>query len=125
MKKIKIKSLQPSQLYLSQKKLDAIRQWLDPQNNEPSQAIIVRKIADDLVILDGHSRAFVAMEKGCEDILVDYDEKDQWPYYEDCVRLCQKRHIYSVSDLKENILNEEDYKEKWITFCQNLRPGSL
>ena len=74
---INIDCLKLSQIYLSQKKIDDILIWFDIslKNFEP---IFVRDFFNNgnFHITDGHSRAFVAWQKGLKQIPYIYDNSE-------------------------------------------------
>lgn len=115
-----ISSLKVSQFYLSERKLKAIEEWLTEDPDSMNEPIIIRKINGQDTILDGHSRAFVAYQKGWQTIPAQYDEQDQWPHYQTCAEEAVRQGINSVLDLENRILDDRDYQEKWIAYCQSL-----
>ena len=119
--KLPLKELQPSQLYLSQDKVQKVTSWYD---SSPMTPIFVRKFAncDDWVITDGHTRAFVASLKGATTIPVQLDEEDYSDgvikLYEQCIDWCREESISQISDLATRQLSQDDYQVFWIARCQ-------
>ena len=119
--KLPLKELQPSQLYLSQDKVQKVTSWYD---SSPMTPIFVRKFAncDDWVITDGHTRAFVASLKGATTIPVQLDEEDYSDgvikLYEQCIDWCREESISQISDLATRQLSQDDYQVFWIDRCQ-------
>lgn len=119
--KLPLKELQPSQLYLSQDKVQKVTSWYD---SSPMTPIFVRKFAncDDWVITDGHTRAFVASLKGATTIPVQLDEEDYSDgvikLYEQCINWCREESISQISDLATRQLSQDDYQVFWIDRCQ-------
>lgn len=119
--KLPLKELQPSQLYLSQDKVQKVTSWYD---SSPMTPIFVRKFAncDDWVITDGHTRAFVASLKGATTIPVQLDEEAYSDtvikLYEQCINWCREESISQISDLATRQLSQDDYQVFWIARCQ-------
>ena len=119
--KLPLKELQPSQLYLSQDKVQKVTSWYD---SSPMTPIFVRKFAncDDWVITDGHTRAFVASLKGATTIPVQLDEEDYSDgvikLYEQCIDWCREESISQINDLATRQLLQKDYQKHWIDRCQ-------
>lgn len=119
--KLPLKELQPSQLYLSQDKVQKVTSWYD---SSPMTPIFVRKFAncDDWVITDGHTHAFVASLKGATTIPVQLDEEDYSDgvikLYEQCIDWCREESISQISDLATRQLLQKDYQKRWIDRCQ-------
>ena len=119
--KLPLKELQPSQLYLSQDKVQKVTSWYDSSHMTP---IFVRKFAncDDWVITDGHTRAFVASLKGATTIPVQLDEEAYSDtvikLYEQCIDWCREESISQISDLATRQLLQKDYQKHWIDRCQ-------
>lgn len=117
-----ITSLQPSQLYLSEKKLAAVKTWLKKPTSF-KDPILIRRFSNSqrLVIIDGHTRAFVAFQMGMTEIPVIFDEeelsKDLIYLYETCINWCQLEKISTIQDLANKKLAPEDYERKWLKRC--------
>jgi len=122
-----IDSLKLSQIYLSQKKIDGILAWFDPDlhNFEP---ICARDFLGNgaLHITDGHTRAFVAWQHGIRQIPYIYDEDEivtcalgQIQYEED-ILWCERFRLHHVSDLAGRILSEDMYETLWRGRCGKM-----
>ena len=119
--KLKLKDLQPSQFYISEKKLFNIKKWFNPANLSNFEPIPIKVLDDNPVITDGHTRAVAAIMAGLDvvPIVLDTDELD-WDMYRACVKACHDQNIHSPMDLVDRIISEEDYKEKWDAWCDDL-----
>ena len=60
-RELKLHDLQPSQFYISEKKLHDIREWFDPQNLSGFEPIPVKILEGVPVMTDGHTRAVAAL----------------------------------------------------------------
>ena len=117
---VKITDLHPTQLYLSEKKLQAI-QMLDQSaeiiNVDP---ISVLAYGDRLLITDGHHRAYQALLAGRDTISAEFDRDGGDELYHLYAQACEERKIYSVLDLKNHILPQDKYEAKWYNWCDGF-----
>ena len=118
---LKLKELQPSQLYISIKKLKNINLWFNPTDFSNFDPIPIKLLDGEPVITDGHTRVVAAIIAGLDTVPLVWDTDDlDWDMYRECVKACRKQNIYSPTDLVERIISEEDYKEKWDNWCDEL-----
>lgn len=80
---IQILRIQPSQFFISEKKIAQIKKWFQPNDLSNFDPIPVKMLNDKLIFTDGHTRAFVAYSAGMTKIPVvwDLDELD-WEAYQ-------------------------------------------
>lgn len=119
---LKLRELQPSQFYISEKKLSDVGNWFNSNDLAGFEPIPVKMLDDSLVITDGHTRAVAALLAGLESVplIWDNDELD-WKMYRRCVEECRMRGIHSPEDLLERIISEADYHEKWHKWCDSMQ----
>ena len=120
-----IKELQLSQLFLSHAKIVKIHEWFssDLTNFSP---ITIRSFSwsEKPVLIDGHTRAVVAAQKGVralpviieEDIISDELEN----LYHQCVDWCQVAQLHEILDLSDKIVSQAEYEECWIGCCETF-----
>ena len=117
---VKITDLHPTQLYLSEKKLQAI-QMLDQSaeiiNMDP---ISILTFGNRFLITDGHHRAYQALLAGRDTISAEWDRDGGDELYHLYAQACEKRKIYSVLDLKDHILPQDEYEAKWYNWCDGF-----
>ena len=65
-RELKLYDLQPSQFYISEKKLRDIREWFDPQDLSGLEPIPVKMLEGVPVMTDGHTRAVAALLCGLD-----------------------------------------------------------
>ena len=119
--KFPLNQLQPSQLYISAEKLSRILQYFDPQELESLEPIPVKKLGDEIIYTDGHTRAFAAHQLGSGEIPVVWDEDElDWEAYEICVQWCREEGIHTIADLEGRILDQESYEILWLKRCQEM-----
>lgn len=118
--KMNIQHLQPSQLYISQNKLNRVCDWLNPLAADAVQIPVIW-LADKWVVTDGHTRLFEMLNQGISEVNVyeDPDELDLDAYLE-CVKWCEMEGVNTVKDLHNRILEEDEFQEKWIQRCQAM-----
>ena len=84
---LKLKDLQPSQFYISEKKLREVEAWLDPAELGRFEPIPVKILGGLPVMTDGHTRAVAALRSGLETVPLVWDEDDMdWDMYRACVK---------------------------------------
>ncbi|MGT2756415.1 hypothetical protein [Streptococcus ovuberis] len=121
MKNFPILNLQPSQFYLSEAKLQAIEVWFNPQDLAGFEPIAVKYLDGQWIVVDGHSRLFVAYQKGLEALPVILEEEDwNWDFYRFCVEATKEKRIVSIADLATRRLPQDLYEVKWIGWCQAI-----
>ena len=117
---VKIKDLHPTQLYLSEKKLQDIQmicQSVELINVDP---ISVLAFGDRLLITDGHHRAYQALLAGQKTISAEWDKDGGDELYHLYAQVCEERKIYSVLDLKNHILAQDEYEAKCYNWCDGF-----
>ena len=121
---ILISDLQCSQLFLSEEKIKRVESWLTKETiKEAPITIRLFSWSDKPVILDGHTRTFVASQKGLTHLPVILDEEVMTEsleqLYQACVSWCKGGAVHSISDLLPHILPQEQYQSEWIKRCQS------
>lgn len=117
---VKITDLHPTQLYLSEKKLQAIQmldQSADIINVDP---ISVLAFGNRFLIIDGHHRAYQALLAGRDTISAELDRDGGDELYALYAQACEERKITSVLDLKHRILAQDEYEAKWYNWCDGF-----
>ena len=119
--KLTLKDLQPSQFYISERKLASVEVWFDPADLSNFEPIPVKELDGVPVITDGHTRAVAALRVGVDRVPLvwDADELD-WRLYRACVTACRRRGILFPADLLTRIISAEEYVEKWDAWCDRL-----
>lgn len=120
---MKLDMIQPSQLYICAEKLKAVMQTLKakPESMEP---IPIKKLGNEIIFVDGHTRAFAAYLRGETEVKVYWeDEELDWEAYAICVEWCEKEGIRTIADLKNRIVNEKEYRELWLNRCEEMQRG--
>ena len=74
-----------------------------------------------MILTDGHTKVFAAFLSGFKEINA-YWETDEldWEAYEICVDWCVEEGIRSVADLKDKVVEFEDFEALWYKRCQAM-----
>ena len=111
--------LHPSQLYISQEKLDAVRQWFDPRDLTNFEPLPVKR--DGMFLTDGHTRAVAAFLAGLTQVPV-CDETDEldWQAYGRCLQWCLEEQVNTIESLARRIVSPQDYDRLWHQRCDEM-----
>jgi hypothetical protein len=118
---MKLDEIQPSQLFINSEKLSLVMKTFDanPRLIEP---IPVKKIGEQIVFVDGHTRAFAVFLKGMSEVKVYWEEDELgWDAYEVCVDWCKKEGINTIADLKERVIPSKEYQVLWLDRCEKMQ----
>src|SRR4030042_1681016 len=119
---MKLDSIQPSQLYISSEKLDNIMKILKESKRKLVEPIPVKKLGNQVVFVDGHTRAFAAFLLGFSEVPVYWeDEELDWDEYRVCVRWCREVGIHVIADLKNRVVSPKDYQVLWLDRCERMQ----
>ncbi len=122
-----IYGMQPSQLYINQKKLEKVEKQLERGGIYSLEPISIKIFflnyaSEGPLLLDGHSRALALLRRGYEKCRTVYEtEVIDWEAYKMCVRWCRKEGIRRPRDLLDRIVDEETYQELWLDRCHKMK----
>ncbi len=120
--KMRLEDIQPSQLYISFEKLCNVMKRFNPSDLGSIEPIPVKKLGDDVIFVDGHTRAFAAYLCGVSEVPVYWeDEELDWEAYEICVEWCKESGIRRISDLKDRVVPQKDYEILWYKRCEDMQ----
>ena len=122
--KVSIKALHPTQLYLSEKKLQDIQMLYQSVEIINVAPISILAFGDCLLITDGHHRAYQALLLGQDTISAEWDRDGGDELYYLYAQACEERKIYSVLDLKNHILPQDEYEAKWYNWCDGFNQAA-
>jgi hypothetical protein len=117
----KLDLMQPSQLYISSKKLNLV---LKDFPSEPTaiEPIPIKKLNNETVYVDGHTRAFAAYLRGFSEIPTYWeDEELDWEEYEICVQWCKDEGIHTITDLEDRVISHPQYEKLWYARCDRMQ----
>ena len=118
--KVNIADLHPTQLYLSEKKLQDIQMLYHSVERPNINPISVLAFGDCLLITDGHHRAYQALLAAKNTISAEWDKDGGDEIYHLYAQACEERKIYSILDLKNRILAQDEYEAKWYNWCDGF-----
>jgi len=119
---MKLDEIQPSQLFISSEKLAQVMKNFDPQRPESLEPIPVKKLGNQIIFTDGHTRAFAAFLSGLSEVRVFWDEDElDWEAYEICVKWCKEEGIRTIADLKGRVVAQKEYEELWLKRCDEMQ----
>ena len=121
---VKITDLHPTQLYLSEKKLQAIQMLYQSAENINVDPISILAVGNRLLITDGHHRAYQALLAGQDTISAEFDQDGGDALYALYAQACEERKIDSILDLKDRILPQDEYEAKWYNWCDGFNQAA-
>ena len=121
---VKITDLHPTQLYLSEKKLQDIQMLYQSAERIQVDPISILAFGDCLLITDGHHRAYQALLAGQDTISAEWDRDGGDELYHLYAQACEERKISSVLDLKHRILPQDEYEAKWYNWCDGFNQAA-
>ena len=122
--KVNIADLHPTQLYLSEKKLQDIQMLYQSAETIQVDPISILAFGDYLLITDGHHRAYQALLAGRDTISAEFDRDGGDALYALYAQACEERKIDSVLDLKNHIVSQDEYEAKWYNWCDGFNQAA-
>ncbi|MCX7884847.1 MAG: hypothetical protein N2448_07455 [Caloramator sp.] len=113
-----IENLIPNNFYLNEDKIKSVRQAYENNNQKVLPPVTVAVIGEEYLLIDGHSRAFVAFENGEKDIIAEVYPIEEIPgptkLYIYLHNKAKELNLTSIDKLKNRILNSEKHKVLWV-----------
>jgi len=120
---LRLLDLRPNNWYINQAKLERVGIAWDNGEREKLPPVLVSEIDGELSLIDGHSRAYAAFERGETHINAEVCELEKIEgssaLYKHIHREGPKLGINTIADLKDRILPPEDHRRVWTGFCDN------
>lgn len=109
---VPLKDIQPSQFYVDEDKVAAIREFI-----RAGEDIIIQVLrqGERYISLDGHTRLYYAAAMGWAEVRA--VEEASGDYIYGFVEEAVKRNIRTPYDLQ--LVSHEEYEEKWNKFCDD------
>jgi len=118
---MKLNEIQPSQLYISSDKLSSVMKSF-PSKPSSIEPIPIKKLRDQIVFVDGHTRAFAAFMCGVSEVPVYWEYEDlDWEAYEICVEWCKEEGIHTIANLKNRVISHREYEKLWYEKCAKMQ----
>lgn len=105
--------IQPSQFFVDAEKVAALEEFI---KQETDVIIPVIKTDQRYISLDGHTRLYLAHQKGFNRVQGFIADTDEYIY--GFVNEAKLRGIHYVSDIKK--ISHEDYQKLWHQFCDDF-----
>lgn len=113
--------IQPSQLYISEKKLANIQKQFDSNKTNTPGVIPIKMLDNEIIFTDGHTRAFVAYLAGFKTIKVEWETEElDWEMYQICVQWCKDEEIFTIADLVSRVIDHHEYEILWYKRCKTM-----
>ncbi|MGC8940381.1 MAG: hypothetical protein ACP5KU_07805 [Candidatus Bathyarchaeia archaeon] len=119
---MKLDKIQPTQLFISSEKLSEVMKTFNPKNPESMEPIPVKKLGNEIIFVDGHTRAFAAFLHGFSQVPVYWENEElDWEEYKICLKWCKREKIRTIADLKTRIVPQKDYEILWYKRCEKMQ----
>ena len=122
--KVNIRDLHPTQLYLSEKKLQDIQMLYQSVKLINVDPISILAFGNCLLSTDGNHRAYQALLMGQDTISAEWDKDGVDEIYHLYAKACEERKIYSILDLKNHVLSQDEYEAKWYNWCDGFNQAA-
>ena len=122
--KVKLTDLHPTQLYLSEKKLQDIQMLYQSEEIINLDPISILAFGNCFLITDGHHRAYQALLTGQDTISAEFDKDGGDEIYHLYAQACEESKITSILDLKHHILAQDEYEAKWYNWCDGFNQAA-
>lgn len=110
---IRLSDIQPSQFFVDEEKLAAVRSFI----HAPEDVVIPVIVHEGRYIsLDGHTRLFLAAQQGWQSVLAVYDTADDVLLA--FAREAARRGVHTPADM--TLLAHAEYEVQWNQFCDDF-----
>jgi hypothetical protein len=121
---VNINGLRPNNWFLDKSKLEHIREIWSRGEQDSLPAVVVTSIDNELSLIDGHCRAFVAMENGAGGILADIVEPSQFSRNLEWLVIFHRQGPYvgvkNIHDLGKRVIDSERVERQPVHISQRL-----
>ena len=113
---IKLLDIQPSQFYISAKKLERVMKWFNPNDLSNFEPLPIFEHGGKIFFTDGHTRALAVFLSGLEKVPLVWDAENEIGIteYKICIKACEGRGIKNISDLEHRVLPHDEFVAKCI-----------
>ena len=119
---MRLDKIQPTQLFVSSDKLSEVLKTVNPKNPKSIEPIPIKKLDNEIIFVDGHTRAFAAFLLGFTKVPVYWESEElDWDAYKICVKWCKKTKIRTTADLKNRVISQKDYEVLWYRRCEEMQ----
>ncbi len=119
---LELHKIQPSQLYISKKKLDLVLNFFEEGREHELEPIPIKRLDGELVSTDGHTRGLAWHLNGFERVPVEVETMNlDWKAYRICVEWCKSNGIESIPDLQDRVVDHITYQRVWLDRCRIMQ----
>lgn len=119
---LSIDKIQLSQIYISSAKLAEVMKAFDSGNENELEPIPIKELDGALVSTDGHTRLLAWYLHGYKEVECVWEDLEMdWEAYRICVQWCREENIDTIADLKNRILDHEEYQVLWLERCRIMQ----
>lgn len=119
---LSIDLIQLSQLYISSAKLAAVMKVFESGNEKELEPIPIKELDGNLVSTDGHTRLLAWYLHGYKEVECEWEDLEMdWDAYRICVQWCREENIDTIADLKDKILEPDEYQILWLDRCRVMQ----
>jgi len=119
---LSIDLIQLSQLYISSAKLAAVMKVFESGNEKELEPIPIKELDGNLVSTDGHTRLLAWYLHGYKEVECEWEDLEMdWDAYRICVQWCREENIDTLADLKDRILEPDEYQILWLDRCRVMQ----
>jgi len=91
-------------------------------NEQDLEPIPIKELDGNLVSTDGHTRLLAWYLHGYEVVDCVWEDLEmEWDAYRICVQWCREEGIDTISDLKDRIVEPDDYQTLWLDRCRVMQ----
>jgi hypothetical protein len=119
---MKLDKIQPTQLFINSEKLSEVLKTVNPKNPKSIEPIPIKKLDNEIIFVDGHTRAFAVFLLGFTKVPAYWENEElDWDAYKICVKWCKKAKIRTIADLKNRVIPQKDYEILWYRRCEEMQ----
>jgi hypothetical protein len=119
---MKLSRIQPSQLFVSSERLSYVLRGFDRFKPESLEPVPVKKLGDQIIFTDGHTRALAVFLRGVSEVRVYWEEDElDWEAYKICVGWCREEGIRTIADLEDRVVSAEEFELLWLKRCRKMQ----
>ena len=121
LKMVGLMELRPNNWFVNRAKLDSVRETWRRGEQEHLPPILVAEIEGELGLIDGHSRAYAAFERGKTHMWAVVSAlkqvKGSAALYRHIHREGPSIGVETIADLRDRIVGPEDHQRLWVRYC--------
>jgi diadenosine tetraphosphate (Ap4A) HIT family hydrolase len=119
---LELGDLRPNNWYINRDKLASVRQAWERGEGDRLPPVLVSRIDGQLSLIDGHARAYAALERGENRIQARVQALDEIEGSQALYRHIHRRGpaigVKHITDLGERILPPDEHERLWVGYCQ-------